>query len=139
MNKFLKFIKNISKKLKFQFYYYVPPCPECGSHMTGRYVKGYNSYEADWMINESLRKGELITLVPEIKEKNCYCTECDAEWYSDIKFMVINGLRLEKEIEDRHTKEILQMRYDVQNQNQKEKEANRSAVTNSISRFIGKI
>lgn len=60
-------------------YYYVPPCPRCGSRKTGRYVKTPYS-GAGYMKEHSLKNGELIRFCLEEPIDNGFCASCGFEW-----------------------------------------------------------
>lgn len=86
------------------FYYYVPPCPKCGSRITGRYVKQPRKQDdAEYMQRESLKHGELIRFVPSEPTKNCYCEECEYEWGHKVQMYLISKERMNEEIEVRDT------------------------------------
>lgn len=88
-------------------YYYVPPCPKCGSRITGRYVKQpHNQGDAEYMQRESLKHGELIRFVPSEPIKNCYCEECGHEWGHTVRSYFITKERMEEEIEARDTRSL---------------------------------
>lgn len=99
-------IKSIIKKP----YYFVPPCPVCNSAMTGRYVPMHRDNDIEWIINDSLKNGELVKPVNKISEQNCFCVVCQSEWYSDVHMELMSLDFIEKEKEKRHTAEILEDR-----------------------------
>lgn len=124
-------IKNLIKKP----YYYVPPCPVCHSDMTGHYVLAQNHRKNDieWMINDSLKNGELIKLVNRIDEQNCFCVICQTEWYSDISMQFKSLNYIEKEKEKRHTEEILEDRLS------EVKKAKAKGLIGLFINFVGKL
>ena len=63
-------------------YYYVDPCPKCGSRKTGRYVRrAATQDDARYIMEESLRNGELIRFAGWLVPKNnAYCEDCGHEW-----------------------------------------------------------
>lgn len=65
-------------------YYYVPPCPLCGSMHTGRYVRKAFIDET-YMDRKSLENGEIIRQVPREPIKNCFCEDCGYEWGAHIE------------------------------------------------------
>lgn len=70
-------------------YYYVPPCPVCGSGRTGRYVKKpFTEADTRYLIEQSLKNGELVRLCDSVPIENAYCEECGYEWpehiYADL-------------------------------------------------------
>ena len=110
-------IKNLIKKP----YYYVPPCPSCGSHVTGRFVRMRGQNDNDWMINEALKNGELISLVPEVLNKTAYCVECDYTWYTDIQLKFLNNEQIKEQKTERYTNEALTMRMNALAEEKKKK------------------
>ena len=80
-------------------YYYVPPCPNCGCSVTGRYVR-QPSMEAGRTEYDSLRHGELVTEVGKVPEKNCYCENCGYEWkeYIGASFLTTSELEEQKSL-----------------------------------------
>ena len=56
-------------------YYYVPSCPKCGSVITGRFVRARNDNDADWIIDESLRHGEIVSPVPKVCNIRAGCSD----------------------------------------------------------------
>lgn len=89
-------------------YYYVQRCPECKSRVTGQYLKR-PKYEVDanYMIRESLKHGELITLVDEIPRNNCYCEDCGHEWRYRVEGLLISPERYHEEGEVRGARKRL--------------------------------
>lgn len=91
---------------KKAIYYYVPRCPECGSRLTGKYVKEPRRLEdAVFIMKESLKNGELITFVPNVPYENCYCEECNHEWHYEVTGKWIPKTRIEEEKKVRKTLE----------------------------------
>ena len=84
-------------KLKMP-YYYVPACPKCGSYITGRFVRARNDNDADWIIDESLRHGEIVSPVPKVLSENCFCCECNTTFSGNVemKWLSMNELDAEK-------------------------------------------
>jgi hypothetical protein len=93
-------------------YYYVPPCPVCGSAVTGRLVSDHRYNEIQWMINDALKNGELIRPVPKIGAQNCFCLSCGSEWYTETRLMMFSRDQIEEQKKIRHTDEILRQRAD---------------------------
>lgn len=88
-----------------RLYYKVPPCPECGSRKTGRYVKKPRSMEDTiYTQSQSLMSGELIRFVPREPIKNCYCEECGYEWGHTVHAELLPVTEIEEEMEVRDTK-----------------------------------
>jgi hypothetical protein len=79
-------------------YYYVPPCPACGSRKTGRYVRQpLTAGDMRFVEVESLRSGELIRFAPRIPEKNVYCEDCGHEWACSIRASLMPRERIMEE------------------------------------------
>lgn len=80
-------------------YYYVPPCPKCGSRKTGRYVRQPHTLhpaEDAWYVQtQSLQNGELVRFARRIPYENVYCEDCGERWH----FLVRSGIKTEKEIQ----------------------------------------
>ena len=107
-------------------YYYVPPCPTCGSHMTGRFVKDHRTNDIEWVIDNSLKHGELVRPMPEIPPyADAFCAECDYEWFADIHHTWVTNAELKLQKTERHTNEILAARYAAERQKEKEKKRER--------------
>lgn len=89
-----------------KIYYYVQRCPECGSRLTGRYIKMPRS-ENDQIYTEreSLKAGELIRFAEEVPYNNCYCESCGHEWHYDVTGKLISKERIEEEKSARRTPE----------------------------------
>lgn len=89
-----------------RLYYRVPPCPECGSRKTGRYMKKPRSVEdMVYVQSQSLANGELIRFVPREPIKNCYCEDCGYEWGHTVHGEWLPDSVIEAEIEARETRE----------------------------------
>jgi hypothetical protein len=86
-------------------YYYVPPCPQCGSRATGRYVR--DSSSSDWVIEESLRHGELVRPAKG-KENVAFCLDCNYEWFEYIQMEWFTHEEIQEEKIARMTEPILQ-------------------------------
>lgn len=83
---------------KKAFYYYVPKCPNCGSRITGKYVKEQKKEDdARYIMETSLKHGELITFVPNVPYENCYCENCGHEWHYNVDVKWISKERIEEE------------------------------------------
>ena len=80
-------------------YYYVPPCPACGSRKTGRYVRQpLTAGDMRFVEVESLRSGELIRFAPRIPEKNVYCEDCGHEWACSIRASLMPRERIGRKV-----------------------------------------
>ena len=79
-----------------QFYYYVPPCPECGSRRTGRFMK--RPRKNDWYVHaESLLHGEIIRFANSEPIKNCFCLDCGNRWGQRISARLVSSSFVDKE------------------------------------------
>ena len=92
------------------FYYYVPPCPDCGSAATGRYVNP-PLINKDYMIIESLQNGEIIRYKSKLKENRCFCTDCGFEWEESPRVVRITDEEKNGERKRRHTEKLLNEYY----------------------------
>lgn len=133
MKKLRRVIGSVIKKP----YYYVPACPNCGSHITGKFVRMRGAHDTDWMINEALRNGELIAPVPEVLEDTAYCVECDYTWKAEIQCLMMKQEEIDRQKILRMTNEILASRYAQIKEEEKKK--NRTPIIGGFSRFIGKL
>lgn len=133
MKKIRKLLNEYVKKP----YYYVPPCPRCGSHITGKFVRMRGTHDTDWMITEALRNGELIAPVPEILEDTAYCVECDHTWNAQISMQMLTQEEIQQQKVLRMTNQILAARYSQIKEEEKKK--NRGFIIGSFAKFIGKI
>ncbi len=85
-------------------YYYVPPCPMCGSRRTGRYViEPRNAQDARYTMEQSLAHGELIRFCARDPFRNCYCEDCGYEWPANIHGTWVDGNRVAEEMDARDT------------------------------------
>lgn len=84
------------------FYYYVPPCPKCGSRRTGRYIKRPIT-DSGFIKEKSLKMGELVRFAPSEPIKNAFCEDCGYEWGTRIITMLWPSVRIQKEIDERGT------------------------------------
>lgn len=100
-------------------YYYVPPCPKCGSRMTGRFVKEHGDADTEFIVRESLKHGELVSPAAEIPDKNLFCAECGYTWEGQVHMRFITFAQMQEEIEARGTKEILEQELDEEEDEKK--------------------
>ena len=105
-------IKKINEKLRQipKMYYYVPPCPECGSRRTGRYLRKPYFPDAGaekYMIRQCLENGELVKLVKWVPQKNAYCEDCGHEWEQEIHTAMVSTEKIQEEIAARGTDILL--------------------------------
>ncbi len=83
-------------------YYYVPPCPCCGSYVTGRYVRVW--FFDPWVTEEALRHGEHVRPTYDDDYRDvAYCLNCDYEWPEIVthRWMTLREINRQKTI--RHT------------------------------------
>ena len=103
-------VKDLYRNRLKKPYYYVPPCPNCGSFITGRFVKARNDYDADWLIDESLRHGEIVSPVPDVLSENCFCCDCNATFTGIVKMQWLSLNELDEQKLKRDIYEIWQER-----------------------------
>ena len=79
-------------------YYYVPPCPLCGSPRTGRYMKLHRVMGSEYTERESLKNGEIVRFEETVPYRNVFCEECGYEWHYNVvgKLMDSEAIRNEK-------------------------------------------
>ncbi len=100
-------LKKLLKKLP-TIYYYVPPCPNCGSRRTGRFILQHCDTDTDWVVKESLKHGEIVGALPELPEKeNCFCLECNHAWYYPVYASLRTRAFVEEEKKERKTPFLL--------------------------------
>ena len=109
-NDWLSSVNDIFRNQIKRPYYYVPPCPYCGSLVTGRFMKARNDYDADWMIDESLRHGEIISPVPNVLSENCFCCECNSTYTGIVEFKLFSADELDEQKFNRNINDIWQAR-----------------------------
>lgn len=80
-------------------------CPRCGSLRTGRFLEKISNNETKTKL-KYLKRGELIRFRNEYtpKEYNCFCDDCDTQWFGEILTYSITDEELEEIFEE---KEIL--------------------------------
>lgn len=94
--------KNLIDKIKSVIripYYYVPPCPICGSVRTGRYVRIHSVVNDEYSNKMSLKNGELTKFTNSVDpDKQFFCSSCGAEWseLSSIKWLSLAQIDEEK-------------------------------------------
>lgn len=98
-------IKSFLAKIKIPHsYYYVSPCPNCGSKVTGRLVRRPLT-DADKVMELSLKNGELIKF--SRSANTAYCETCNHEWYESIKLKLLPREEIENQKKIRNTEEKL--------------------------------
>ena len=88
-------------------YYYMPPCPRCGSEITGRYIQR-PLVKADYMVLESLKNGEIVELRKKVPDKNAFCKSCGFEWREAPRVVWIDEDEKEYERAHRKTEKMMQ-------------------------------
>lgn len=78
-------------------YYYMPPCPQCGSEVTGRYLKK-PFMNSDYTMIESLKNGELIRFCKKVPDKNAYCEDCGFTWHELPRFVWLTSEEKDGEV-----------------------------------------
>lgn len=88
-------------------YYYVPPCPKCGSRRTGRYMRQPRVFPGDqWYVQtESLGSGELVRFAKRVPDNNCYCEDCGNEWHHLVTSRFMTEAEIQEEKKARCTNE----------------------------------
>ena len=130
MNKLKKIRAFLGDHIK-KPYYYVPPCPDCGSSVTGRFIIGAENNTNEWILHESLRNGEMATIIPVALSGNCFCVDCDVIFKAKIEQKMLSLSEIERQKRLRRTNEM----YVSLKRIEKEKQRHR----NFISRSIGKL
>lgn len=127
-------IKRIFKKIIRVPYYYVPPCPSCGSRATGRYLKSHRAPDDEYIADASLKNGEVVILRPEVPGNNAFCLTCGCEWpeYVEARFMTLE--KIDEEKAARSTKEIM-----AHEKEEKKGMKKKRGVFHTVTRFIGHI
>lgn len=133
-----KITKNIINNLLYQLYYDVEPCPACNSKKTGRFVKFHGEEGTTWIINESLRHGELVHPLPEIPFNNLFCADCGNEWNGNVKLKLYSKNKIAQEKKARGTEEILMHNYAVIREKEKEYQS-KHRILGKIKKIIGPI
>ena len=124
------FLKKTEDTIKYP-YTYVPPCPCCGSRMTGRYVKQkrhYTQKDVAWYMEESYKNGEIIVFVPLIEDDTAFCFNCEYRWPARIQNVMLTKKEIEKEKAERHTLELYE--------DLTEDDPDKNKKTNIITRFF---
>lgn len=88
-------------KIKYP-YYYVPPCPHCGSRKTGRYVRE-PLYRPEYVKEDSLKHGEWIRFLDSIPRDNVFCLSCGNEWPAKISLKLMTQKEIQDEKDARET------------------------------------
>ena len=94
-----------------KMYYNVPPCPQCGSRRTGRYLRKPISIDPEderSMVEKCLKHGELIRFSWMVPIRNAYCEDCGHEWAQNIRVELVSPERIMEEAAARGTMEELE-------------------------------
>ena len=117
-------------------YYYVPPCPSCGSRITRRYVKIHRDTEMEYMNESSLKNGEIIAFLPEVPKNNFFCVECGFEWGGICEASMLSLEEIREEKDARHTDEMF---VNAREETTESKRERQNKPFYHLGRFIGKI
>lgn len=112
IKKYPPFIRKIRHIIHLP-YTHVPECPACGSLMTGRFITMRKTYDYDWMIDDSLKRGEIIDFVTEVDPENrlfCLNPDCGYTWTQPVEERWLNLDEIEEEKRERCTREMLLFR-----------------------------
>lgn len=115
--------------------YRVPPCPRCGSRLTGRYLKYHSIDNDDYISKTSLKNGELIRFVPEVDEDhNLFCSECGFTWseYLSVQWKSIKDIKEERRVYG--TEQALN---DIISEEKSKEKEQKRGLFHSIGKFIG--
>lgn len=134
-----KSVKNLFKKMIRKPYYYVSPCPLCESKVTGRFVPMHHATEMNWIIEESLKNGEIVSATNEIDEHNCFCMECDATWYEPIPIKLFTLARIDEERKNRLTEEFLNELHNPDSENEAKINRKAKGISGLFINFVGKL
>lgn len=86
-------------------YKFVPACPRCGSDQTGYFIFTSTTNENS-IIYSALKRGELVRVKNSFRsgsEPNCFCEECDMQWYGKIETLRLTKEEVEEERSVRKT------------------------------------
>lgn len=118
-------------KLK-SIYYYVRPCPKCGSRCTGRFIK--RPYvDSDFVEQESLKHGEIVRFASTVPEKNCFCVDCGFEFKYTVRTRLLTKDQILDEQRERGTEEAYE---ELKRENAAEDRAKRKKTGNRIINWI---
>ena len=126
--------RDIINSLAVHPYYYVSPCPNCGSTMTGRIVKNRRDADIDWAIVTALRNGEIVVPVDDPGKENACCLECDHIWCEPIELTFITSEERKRQKSLRNTRSLL----DEKSKVLKEEKMNEKGPFLGFRRYIGK-
>lgn len=133
---FVKKILGVRSSVK-KPYYYVPPCPVCGSRQTGHFILQHRETEQDWAIMDALRAGELVVPVEESVLETAVCFRCQHVWVADNRWLMLTLSEIENEKRERGTKELLEeYRSEIKNNEAAKKQPK---LIKPFAKYIGKI
>ena len=119
-------------------YYYVPACPCCDSPATGRFLKAHGEKEQRWVLKESLKNGEIVTLMPTLPEDvNAYCLNCGYAWKARIQLKLYSRSQIQKEREKRMTEQIYYELFTSPQEKEKDKKKKDNFVARHVKKYIG--
>lgn len=103
----------VIKALGIGLYYDIPPCPECGSRRTGRYLRS-SFFETENMkiLEEGILCGEVVDLTTDPQKKHtAFCRDCGHEWHYEARASVIGKTERDRQRRERFSeKEIEEAR-----------------------------
>ena len=130
-------MNNIFDKIK-RPYYYVPPCPVCGSRQTGRFTRSKDAYNDNWSIREALKNGEYLTpIVDPPEDVNAYCLECEHIWKAEIEVLMLNKDEIRNEMKSRQTPGVVHALTLEKREQDAEKSKHRGFIVDHIAKFVG--
>lgn len=121
-------------------YYYVPPCPCCGSRLTGRFVKEHRVTEHDWMLKETLKNGELIKALPVLPEyETAFCVNCEYTWRAQVELKLLTINEINEERMARMTDVIYYDLFTTEEEKERNAKLKKNFIVNHVTKFVGKI
>lgn len=117
-------------------YYYVGACPNCDSEATGRFIPYYRDADLDYVIQNSLKNGELVAVGDEHEHGNLFCNDCGNVWYGPVKrvFLSLNEIEYQRFVRD--TDRILAERKAIKEQ---EETTEKGGVMTAYKKFMGRL
>lgn len=104
-----------------KLYYYVPPCPVCGSRVTGQYKK-LPKRQVLYEMENHLKNGEIVLFVEQVPISNAFCLKCHYTWPQIIETKIIGEKEIVQEIRARNVRplyEAFQEKYGVKEEKHK--------------------
>lgn len=93
----------------------MPPCPVCGSCVTGQYRK-LPKRHALYEMENHLKNGEIVLFVEQVPISNAFCLKCHHTWPQVVKTKVLGEKEIAKEMRARNVRtlyEAFQEQYDL--------------------------